>query len=100
MSSSPSRLITECLEARDLPNATQTQLANFYAGDSNDRTGVRVSAKDIDGKADIITSSKSTMNAGTEVNAYLAKGISMSGPGETRFRVPPFADFQGGLYVG
>ncbi len=80
----------------------QTLLANFFAGDSNDRTGVRVSAKDIDGdgKADIITSSKSTMNAGTEVNAYLAKGISMSGPGETRFRVPPFADFQGGLYVG
>ena len=76
MSSSPSRLITECLEARDLPNATQTQLANFYAGDSNDRTGVRVSAKDIDsdGKADIITSSKSTMNTGTVVNAYLAKG--------------------------
>ncbi len=80
----------------------QTQLANFFAGDSNDRTGVRVSAKDIDGdgKADIITSSKSTTNAGTEVNAYLAKGISMSGPGETRFRVPAFAAFQGGVFVG
>ncbi len=85
-----------------IANGKQTQLANFFAGDSNDRTGVRVSAKDIDGdgKADIITSSKSTTNAGTEVNAYLAKGISMSGPGETRFHVPAFAAFQGGVFVG
>ena len=79
----------------------QTQIANFFAGDINDRTGVRVSAKDIDGdgKADIITSSKSATSS-TEVNAYLANGISMSGPGETRFRVPAFADFQGGIFVG
>ena len=79
----------------------QTQIANFFAGDSNDRTGVRVSAKDIDGdgKADIITSSKSATSS-TEVNAYLANGISMSGPGETRFHVPAFAEFQGGVFVG
>ncbi len=83
-----------------IANGKQTQIANFFAGDINDRTGVRVSAKDIDGdgKADIITSSKSATS--TEVNAYLANGISMSGPGETRFHVPAFAAFQGGIFVG
>ena len=80
---------------------TLTQLANFFAGDPNNRGGVRLTTRDIDGDglADIITG-PGTGNGGT-VTAYLAKNIPAQGnPSSTAFTVAPFSGFNGGVFVG
>ena len=39
------------LSGQDLLAGTQTQLANFFAGDTENRGGIRLAVKDLDGDA-------------------------------------------------
>lgn len=78
-----------------LIQGSREERANFFAGDSSARSGVRLAAKDLDGdsRADLVTS------AGARVVTYLGRAVRSSGP-------PPESDaFDGldaaaGLYVG
>lgn len=89
-----------------LSTGSLTPVANFFAADPNDRGGVRLAVKDIDGddRADLLTA------AGTPVHALLAyAGITIPANGPPpvakRFEVhEPFTDrdlgFGGGVFLG
>lgn len=85
---------------------TTTQVANFFAGDPNNRDGVRLTIKDIDGdsRADLVTGVGAAANA---VTAYAGASIPADGPPAVakRFEVhEPFTDidigFRSGVFVG
>ncbi len=83
---------------RDLLANAQTRIADFFAGDVNNRGGVRVAVKDLDGdtRADLVTGAGS--GAGSRVTAYLGRNIGPTG-------TPPVAfDFEvgggNGVFVG
>src|SRR5207248_3424927 len=68
--------------ARDLiasGGGTQTPLANFFGGDPDNRGGVRVAVKDLDGdnRADLVVGAGS--GAGSRVTAYPGKAIASAG---------------------
>jgi hypothetical protein len=90
------------LSGKDLLTGTQTQVANFFAGDTANRGGIRVAAKDLDGdgKADILTGAGE--GAGSQVNAYSGASVPVDGvPSSAVFAafdaIPGFAN---GVYVG
>jgi hypothetical protein len=89
------------LSGKDLLNGTQTQVANFFAGDAANRGGIRLTAKDLDGdgKADLVTGAGD--NAGSQVTAYAGKDIAADGtPGATLFQFDAVPGFANGVYVG
>ncbi|MFO0939063.1 MAG: matrixin family metalloprotease [Gemmataceae bacterium] len=74
---------------------------NFFAGDVNNRGGIRLAIKDLDGdqKADILTGAGT--NAGSRVAAYL--GVNITPTGGTPAALFEFDAFTGstnGVYVG
>lgn len=90
------------LSGADLTNGNkQTQLANFFAGDENNRGGVRIGVEDADrdGRADILA------GAGTDaqplVTMYLGSQIEVNGtpPVFLQYRIFD-VDFDGGVFVG
>ena len=85
------------LYAGDL--AAPTVLANFFAGTTSNRGGVRVAAKDLDGdnKADIVTGDGE--GAGTRISGYLGSAL-LSGSVAPSFSEDAFPGFTGGVYVG
>jgi hypothetical protein len=70
------------------------KLANFFAGDQNNRGGVHVVAKDLDGDgtADIVTGAGRT--GGGRLTAFNGSDLS------ERFRFESNADGAGGVFVG
>ncbi len=79
---------------------TQTPVANFFAGDVNNRDGVRVAVKDLDGdyRADIVTGLGS---AGTpQVRTFLGKNLAAPTPTATTDLNPFNAPPAGGVFVG
>jgi trimeric autotransporter adhesin len=79
---------------------TLTPVANFFGGDPNNRGGIRIAVKDLDGdnKADLVVGSGT--GAGSHVTAYLGKNISPTGvPGAT-LDFDAFSGFSGGVFVG
>jgi hypothetical protein len=85
------------LSGKDLMAGKQVQVANFFAGDTNDRGGVRVAVRDVDGdgRADVIA------GVGGGVAVYSGKAIPADGPSQELFEVPnPFPGVAGGVYVG
>ncbi|VTS04096.1 SdrD B-like domain-containing protein [Tuwongella immobilis] len=80
--------------------ADQVVLANFFAGSSASRGGIRLSMKDLDGdnRAEIVA------GAGTGDGAFTAafRGSSVTPDGEptSMLRMEVFPDFRGGVYVG
>jgi hypothetical protein len=86
------------LSGRDLLTGSQVQRANFFAGDTASRAGVRVAARDLDGdgRADILAGEGS----GGRVRAYLGRDVAPDG------QPPAFRDFEGipgftgGVFVG
>jgi hypothetical protein len=91
------------LSGKDLVNsngATQTQLANFFAGDTNNRGGIRLVVRNLDGddRADIVTGSG--VGAGTRVTGYLGKNIPVNGTPSNEFAFDAFPGFSGGVFVG
>lgn len=88
---------------RDLMDSGGGQLtlvANFFAGSEDDRGGVRIAVKDLDGdtQADLVVGSGS--GAGSKVSGYLAPTL-LAGPlPSSIFAFDVFDDFQGGVFVG
>lgn len=62
------------LDGLSLLGSTQIPVANFFAGNPDDRGGVRVSVKDLDGddRADLVTG----QGTGSQVNGYLGNSIA------------------------
>ena len=84
---------------KDLLSNTQTPLANFFGGDVNNRGGIRVSVKNLDGDnlADVVVGSGT--GAGSRVTAYAGKAINVPTPPEL-FAFDAIAGFSGGVFVG
>jgi hypothetical protein len=74
-------------------------LANFFAGDANNRGGVRVAVTDLDrdGRADLVTGPG--QGGGSHVSAYAGKDFGGGGAPE-RFGLDAFPGFNGGVFVG
>jgi hypothetical protein len=75
------------------------RIANFFAGDVENRGGIRVAAKDLDGdaKADVVVGSG--QGAGSRVTGYVGKDFAGGGAPE-RFGFDAFGGFPGGVFVG
>jgi hypothetical protein len=88
------------LSGKDLLSGTQTQLANFFAGDTASRGGIRLAVKNLDGDnlADLVVGAGS--GAGSRVTGYLGKNIPADGTPPEAFGFDAFAGFTGGVFVG
>jgi hypothetical protein len=88
------------LSGKDLLGGTQTQLANFFAGDTENRGGIRVTAKDLDGdnRADLVVGDGT--GAGSRVTGYLGATIPADGTPPEDFALDAFTGFTGGVFVG
>jgi hypothetical protein len=88
------------LSGQDLLGGTQTQLANFFAGDTASRGGIRLAVKNLDGdaRADLVTGAGE--GAGSRVTAYAGSTIPVNGTPPELFAFNAFADFTGGVFVG
>ena len=88
---------------RRSPASKQTTLANFFAGDVNNRDGVRVVAKDIDGdyRVDIVAGFGT--GATKQVRVFAGKALPTTGSaaalGEFNI-VPEFPVQAGDIFVG
>jgi hypothetical protein len=76
------------------------QVANFFAGNVDNRGGVRVVVKDLDGdaKADVVVGDGS--GAGSHVTTYLGKNIATNGTPPAQDSFDAFTGFLGGVFVG
>ena len=76
------------------------QLANFFAGDTASRGGVRVAAKDVDGDghADIVAGAG--QDAGARVTVYAGAKTTPDGVPATVLQFDAFDGFAGGVFVG
>jgi len=89
------------LSGRDLlADNRLVPLANFFAGDTADRGGVRVTAKDLDadGFADIVAGSGE--GAGSRVIAYVGGQTPAEGSPPASLIFDAFSAFGGGVFVG
>jgi uncharacterized repeat protein (TIGR01451 family) len=88
------------LGGKGLLSGTQTQLANFFAGDTASRGGIRLAVKNLDGdtRADLVVGAGT--GAGSRVTGYLGKNIPADGTPPERFAFDAFAGFTGGVFVG
>jgi hypothetical protein len=86
------------LSGKGLLAGQQVQLANFFAGDPNNRAGVRVAATDLDGdnRADLLAGSGSDGRA----TAYLGKNVPADGTPSAFRDFEPFPGLAGGVFVG
>jgi len=85
---------------RDLLANTQTVLANFFAGNVENRGGIRVTVKNLDGdnKADLVVGSGTA--AGSRVTAYRGVQISSQGTPPAVLDFDAVLGFTGGVFVG
>jgi hypothetical protein len=93
----------EVFSAADLLSSggvSLTPLANFFGGDPNNRGGIRVAVKNLDGdrKADVVVGDGT--GAGSAVTAYLGKTITATATPPTDFAFDAFPGFGGGVFVG
>jgi autotransporter-associated beta strand protein len=89
------------LSGKDLVQpGTQTQLANFFAGDPDSRGGVRLAVKNLDGdgKADLVVGAGAA--AGSRVNSYLGASITANNSPSKSLDFDAFPGFAGGVFVG
>ncbi len=89
------------LSGADLVNGTQTQVANFFAGDPNNRGGIRLVFKEIEGDqfADIVTASGT--DTSPQVTTYAGIDAPPDGlPTELGSFTPFATSFTGGVFVG
>ena len=79
---------------------TLTQVANFFGGDPDNRGGIRLGVKDLDGdnRADLVVGSGT--GAGSRVTSYLGKNIGPAGTPAAQFDFDAFPVFTGGVFVG
>jgi hypothetical protein len=84
---------------RALLGNEQVPVANFFAGDTADRGGLRVAARDVDadGRADLLAGAGA--GAGSQVTVYYGRTITPGGASESAaFDALP--GFGGGVFVG
>jgi hypothetical protein len=77
------------------------QTANFFAGDTANRGGVRVTVKDLDGddRADVVTGSGT--GAGSRVTGYTGQSLAdPNTPPTPVLDFDAFPGFTGGIFVG
>jgi len=89
----------QIFSSKELLNGQRNVLANFFAGNINNRGGVRVVAKDLDDDefADIVVGEGE--GAGSQVTAY--RGSSRNANGfDTMDAFNAFPGFNAGVYVG
>jgi hypothetical protein len=75
-------------------------LANFFAGNPENRGGIRVAVKEIDGDnhADLVTGAG--VGAGSTVTAYAGSAIPADGQPPVLWSADVFPGFTGGVFVG
>jgi hypothetical protein len=75
-------------------------VANFFAGDPNNRGGVPVAVRNLDNdtKADLVVGDGA--GAGSHVTAYFGKNIAANGTPPVAFEFDAFPGFTGGVFVG
>ncbi|HVK18987.1 MAG TPA: Ig-like domain repeat protein [Fimbriiglobus sp.] len=75
-------------------------IANFFGGDVNNRGGVRVAARNLDGDnlTDVVIGAGT--GAGSRVTAYAGKSIRSASPPPELFSFDAYPGFAGGVYVG
>ena len=88
------------VSGKDILTSTRTQLANFFAGDTDNRGGVRVTAKNLDGddRADLVVGDGT--GAGSTLTAYTGSTIPTDGLPPELYEFEAFAGFANGIYVG
>ncbi|OWK43314.1 hypothetical protein FRUB_02913 [Fimbriiglobus ruber] len=88
-------------DGADLLANTQTPIADFFAGDTSNRGGVRVAVKNLDGSANASLIVGSGAGAGATVTAYTGKAILANPASPTAdFSLDAFPGFTGGVFVG
>jgi hypothetical protein len=89
------------LSGKDLVRSgTQTQLANFFAGDEASRGGIRLAVKNLDGddRADPVAGAGA--GDGSRVTGYRGSVVPPDGTPAELFAFEAFAGLSGGVYVG
>jgi hypothetical protein len=91
------------LSGKDLSGGDLTNpkaLANLFAGDPNNRGGVRLAAKDLDGddRTDLVVGSGD--GGGTRVTAFSGKNLMKGGEVEKEFEFDAGDDGAHGVFVG
>lgn len=83
-----------------LTTGAKNPVANFFTGNIDDRGGVRVAVKDLDGdgNADLLTGAGA--DAGSHVTAYLGRTVPADGPPDLLFQFDAFSGFTDGVFVG
>ena len=79
--------------------ATARTLANFFAGNTENRSGVRVAVKDLDGDDQIDLVVGDVQNAGSRVTGYRGKDLT-GGQTTQAFGLDTYPGFNGGVFVG
>jgi len=84
---------------KELLTNVQTRIADFFAGDVNNRGGIRVTTKNLDGdgRADIVTGAGT--GAGTRVTGYLGRNLAATGTPTEAFGFDAFTGLAG-VFVG
>jgi hypothetical protein len=88
------------LSGKDLIAGTQTPIANFFAGDTANRGGIRLAIKDLDGDANMDVVTGSGIDGGSRVTTYAGKGVAAQGTPPAALSFDAFPDFTGGVFVG
>jgi methionine-rich copper-binding protein CopC len=83
----------------DLLSGKEVRIADFFAGNTENRGGIRVSIKDLDGdsQADLLTGSGT--GGGSTVTGYAGKALSGGDPANL-FELEAYPGNNGGVFVG
>ena len=84
--------------AADLLTGKYTQIVDFFAGNIDNRGGVRLAVRDLDGDTfgDLVTGDGT--GGGSRVTGYLGKDLRSGAP--AKFSFDAYPGFNGGVYVG
>lgn len=88
------------LSGAGLLAGAQTPLANFFAGSTDSRSGVRLATRDVnnDGLTDILTGVG--IGDGSRVTIYSGLNVPANGVPTLLTTIDVFGDFTGGVFVG
>ena len=88
------------LSGRDLLAGTETAVANFFGGNPDNRGGIRVAVKNLDGdaRADVVVGDGS--GGGSRVTAYYGRSITPTTAPDPAFAFDAAPGFTGGVFVG
>jgi subtilisin-like proprotein convertase family protein len=84
----------------DLLTGKFTEVANFFAGNQDNRGGVRVSVKDLDGDQFMDLVVGDGEGAGSQVTAYPGKTLGSNRPNNPLFQFDELSGYTGGVFVG